>query len=223
MPDERLKPPLPSKGDAAHAVTRAGLSAIPAVGGAAVELFQHVVQPPLERRRNAWMEAVGQKLVELEERGVDIDALRNDERFISTVMHASQLALRTHQNEKLTSLRNVITNAARGQSPDEALEHLFLDFIDSLSDLHIRILRLFQAPTPPPNMGMGGLSSVLEHNMPELRGHRDLYDQFWRDLYSRGLVNTDGLHTTMSGGGLGQKRTTSIGDQFLRFISDAPG
>jgi hypothetical protein len=199
------------------------LSAIPVVGGAAVELFQYVVQPPLERRRGDWMEAVGQKLTELEKRGVDIDALQNNERFISTVMHASQLALRTHRKEKLEALRNMIANAATGQSPDEALEHMFLDFVDSLSDLHIRILRLFQAPTPRPNMSMGGLSDVLEYSMPELRGRRDVYDQFWRDLYSRGLVNTDGLHTTMSGSGLGQKRTTGLGDQFLKFISDAAG
>ena len=220
VPDDKLKPPGPSRGDAAHAVARAGLSTIPVVGGAAVELFQHVVQPPLDRRRNNWMEAVGEKLAELEQRGVDIDALKKNERFISTVMHASQLALRTHQKEKLAALRNVIANAARGQSPEEALEHMFLDFIDSLSDLHVRILRLFQAPTPPPNMSMGGLRIVLERNMPELRGRRELYDQFWKDLYSRGLVNTDGLHTTMSGGGLGQKRTTGLGDQFLSFISD---
>ena len=166
------------------------------------------------------MEAVGAKLAELEQRGVDIDALPNNERFISTVMHASQLALRTHQKEKLAALRNVIANAAQGQSPEEALEHMFLDFIDSLSDLHIRILRLFQNPTPPPNLSMGGLSEVLGYNMPELRGHRELYDQFWRDLYSRGLVNTDGLHTTMSGAGLSQKRTTGLGDHFLDFISD---
>lgn len=221
MPDDKLKPPASSRSDVVHAVARAGLSAIPVVGGAAVELFQHIVQPPLERRRKDWMEAVGEKLVELEQRGVDIDALQRNERFISTVMHASQLALRTHQKEKLAALRNVIANAARGQSPEEALEHMFLDFIDSLSDLHVRILRLFQAPRPPPNMSMGGLSDVLEHNMPELRGRRDLYDQFWRDLQSRGLVSTGGLHTTMSGSGLGQKQTTGLGDQFLSFISDA--
>jgi len=33
-------------------------------------------------------------------------------------------------------------------------------------------------------MSSGGLGSVLEHNMPEMRGRRDLYDQFWKDLFS---------------------------------------
>lgn len=220
MTDNNLKPPEPSKGDALHAVARAGLSSIPIVGGASVELFQYVVQPSLEKRRIAWMATVGERLMQLEERGVGLEKLQNDERFISTVMHASHLALKTHQEEKRAALRNVIANAAQGQSPEEAVEHMFLDFVDSLSDLHIRILRLFQVPKPPPNMSMGGLGSVLEHNMPELRGRRELYDQLWRDLHARGLVNTDGMHTTMSGSGLAQKRTTGLGDGFLKFITE---
>ena len=55
MTDEKLQVPERSMADAAHALVKAGLSAIPMVGGPAVELFQYVVQPPLERRREAWM------------------------------------------------------------------------------------------------------------------------------------------------------------------------
>jgi hypothetical protein len=221
MAGDKLRVPASSKGDVAHAIAKAGLSAIPIIGGPAAELFQLVVQPPLERRRQAWMAEIGEKLKELEANGLDLKKLQNNEGFISTLMHASQLALRTHQKEKIAALRNAIVRVAKGQSPEEAVQHMFLDFIDSLSELHIRILRIFQSPTPPPNISMGGLSSVLEHNMPQLQGRRDIYDQFWKDLYSRGLVNTDGLHTTMSGSGLGQKRTTNLGDQFLKFISES--
>jgi hypothetical protein len=38
MADENLEVPLRSKGDAAHAIVKAGLSAVPMVGGPAVEL-----------------------------------------------------------------------------------------------------------------------------------------------------------------------------------------
>ena len=107
------------------------------------------------------------------------------------------------------------------RSPGEALEHMFFEWIDSLSVLHLQTLKLFQNPTPPPGMSMGfGLSSVLEHNMPHLKGHNHIYNQIWKDLYSRGLVNTEGMNTTMSGQGLAAKRTTEIGDAFLRFISE---
>jgi hypothetical protein len=220
MADDELEPPSHSSGDIAHSIAKAGLSAIPVIGGPAVELFQYVVQPPLEKRRAAWMAKVGEKLQELEKNGLNLETLQDNEQFISAAMYASHLAMRTHQDEKLSALRNAVINTATGQAPEEALQHMFLDFVDSLTEIHLRILKLFQAPTPPSNMSMGGLSSVLEFNMPELKGRRDIYDQFWRDLYSRGLVNTDGLHTTMTGHGLGEKRTTGLGDAFLSFISE---
>lgn len=222
MNTDRLKPPKQSKADAAHAIVKAGLSALPVVGGPAVELFQHLIQPPLERRRQEWMAAVGEKLQELEEHGVNVEELGQNDEFISAVMHASQIAIRTHQQEKREALRNALFNIASGQSPGEALEHMFFDWIDSLSLLHLQILKLFQAPIPPPGMSMGGLSSVLEHNMPHLRGHAAVYGQVWKDLYSRGLVNTEGMNVTMSGQGLAAKRTSEIGDALLRFISE-PG
>lgn len=220
----RDHPELPKRtlGDAAHAIAKAGLAAIPGVGGPAVELFQYVVQPPLEKRREQWMAQIAERLKELEANGLKLEDLRDNEQFISAVMLATQAALRTHQVEKLAALRNAVTNIAKGQAPDEALQHLFLSLIDSFTPLHLRILKTFQAPAPPlgMGMGMGGLGNVLEHNLPELRGHRDLYTQIWRDLFTRGLVNTEGLNVTMSGVGLAEKRTTGLGDALLRFISE---
>jgi len=220
MASDQLKAPKASKGDVAHTLVKAGLSAIPMVGGPAAELFQQVIQPPLERRRHEWMEEVGEKLQELEDRGVDISKLGENEEFVSAAMHASQLALRTHQKEKRDALRNALLNVAGGHSPGEALQQMFFDWIDTMSALHIQILRLFQAPTAPPNMGGGGLSSVLEHNMPNLRGSSHIYGQVWKDLYMRGLLNTDGLNVMMTGSGLAEKRTTKLGDTFLQFIAE---
>lgn len=220
MADDDLSVPKKTGGDVAHTVAKAGLSAIPLVGGPAVELFQYVVQPPLEKRREHWMADVGAKLKELEDKGLKLEDLRGNEQFVSAVMHASQIALRTHQEAKLRALQNAILNVATGQGPEETLQHLFLEFVDSFTALHLRILKLFQAPTPPPSMSMGGLSHVLEHNMPDLRSHQELYKQMWRDLYSRGLVSTDSLGGTMSASGLAAKRTTQLGDDFLKFIGD---
>jgi len=220
MSDEKFQVPERSKADAAHALTKAGLSAIPVVGGPAVELFQYVIQPPLEKRREAWMADVGKKLRELETQGVKLEDLQTNEQFVSAVMYASQVALRTHQAAKLDALRNAIFHIAKGQAPEEAIQHLFFNFVDSFTELHLQILKAFQSPSPPPSMSMGGLANVLEFNIPELRNRRDIYDQFWRDLYSRGLVSTEGLHVTMSGSGLAQKRTTGLGDAFLQFIEE---
>jgi hypothetical protein len=180
-----------TEGVGAHAVARAGLSMFPIFGGAAVELFQAVIQPPLEKRRIAWMNDVGERLQRLEESAVSLEDLQNNEHFISMVMHASQIALKTHQEEKLTALRNAVLNSvAPHQAMDESEQYIFHSFVDSLSGFHIQILRIFQNPKLPGKLIMGGLSRVLEHNLPELRRRRYITDQLWRDLYLRGLVKT---------------------------------
>lgn len=220
MTDEkRVRLPERTRGDTAHAVVKAALSMVPAVGGPAVELFQYVVQPPLEKRRDQWMRDVGEKLEELRANGLDVDKLQSDERFISAVMHASQAALRTHHAEKLAALRNAILNVATGRGPDETTQHLLLSFVDDLSEMHLRILKVFHAPEPPLGVSMGGLERVLEHNIPDLRGQHELYRQLWRDLYARGLLNTENMVVTMSGRGLSERRTTRLGEQLLAFIS----
>lgn len=196
------------------------MAAIPFVGGSAVEVFQMVFRAPLERRRDEWMASVGEKIKELEHKGVDVEKLAQDEAFVSAVMHASNLSLKTHHKEKLDALRNALMNIAQHQAPEEALQYMFFDWIDSFTPLHIQILRIFQAPKAPMNMSMGGLSTVLEHNMPNLRGRSHVYQQIWKDLYGRGLMNTEGLNVTMSGTGLSEKRTTQLGDMFLRFIAE---
>lgn len=222
MNDDRSDIPKPSKGDAIHAAVKAGLSAVPALGGPAAEIFQFVIQPPLERRRYAWMRDVGDRLAALEREGISLAELRENDEFISAVMHASQIAMRTHREEKLLALSNAICNVARGQGPEEALQHFFLEVVDSLTELHLRILALFREPSAPPNITTGSLVTVLERGIPELKGQRDVYDQFWRDLYTRGLVNTDGLHTMITAQGMGQKRTSELGDLLLDFISGEP-
>ncbi len=166
------------------------------------------------------MTQVGEKLQELEDKGFKLEELQQNEEFVSAVMNASQIALRSHQAAKLDALRNAILNVATGQAPEEALQNVFLNLVDSFTELHFRILKVFQAPSPPPGMSMGGLGQVLEHNIPELHGKRELYDQLWKDLYSRGLVNTEGIHMSMTGGGLAEKCTTGIGDALLKFIQE---
>lgn len=184
-------------------------------------LFQHVIQPPLERRREDWMIQVGERLNSLEEAGLNLGELQDNDEFISAVLSATQIALRTHQEEKLRALRNAVINVAKGHSPEETLQQVFFNLIDSFTGLHIRILKVFQAPESPKGVMTSGLNIVLENAIPDMRGNRELYDQLWKDLHSRGLVNTDSLHGMMSASGLSSKRTTAMGDAFLNFIEES--
>jgi len=114
MADDKHQVPKQSIGDVAHAIAKAGLSAIPVVGSPVAELLQLLIQPPIEKRRTEWMSQIGEALRDLEAKGLKLEDLQNNDQFVSAVMYASQLALRTHQSEKLAALRNAILNVAQG-------------------------------------------------------------------------------------------------------------
>lgn len=216
------KVPAPSVGDAAHASLRAILGAIPLGGSAAVELFNWLIKPPLERRRDEWMREVGEQLEALDRNnGIDLKGLQSDPVFIDTLLQASHVAMRNSSNEKHNALRNAICNSAKPGAPDAAMRQMFLRWIDDFNEWHLRILELFHEPRrawTDDSHTTCSLSYVLETVYPELHGRRSLYDQMWRDLYSAGLVTTDSLHGMMSGRGTLQSRTSDLGKAFLKFI-----
>lgn len=219
--DTKYEVPQPTGQDMALAAFTAALSALPVAGGAIREVMQ-LLESPVERRRNEWMESVAAALRRLEANGITIESLKSNEQFVSAVLQATVIAQRTHHKEKLDALRNALMNIATAQAPDEALQSIFLNHVDAFTDWHIKILRLFQAPTA--HGGMTELYEILEHAYPQLQGRREVYDAVWSDLATRELVNVRFLHGKMgTESNLVAKRTTSLGDLFLGFISEPSG
>jgi hypothetical protein len=223
-----FKVPKETAGDHLHTLVRAGISAIPVVGGPGVELFQMVIAPPIRRRQNEWMDSVAERLHGLEaKQQCIVDELQNNNAFIDTAMQALQAANRTANQEKRDALRNAVLNAALPSPPDEARQQVFVTLVDQFSVWHLRILCLFSDPPKwfrdrgkqPPQIS-GNLSQLLELAYPELMGQRDFYDVIGKDLFQRGLFRTNDLHAMMSGGGVMAKRSTTLGDEFLAFITE---
>jgi hypothetical protein len=226
--DNSHKPPGPSRDDAAHAIGRGLLSLIPYLGGPAVELFSALVTPPLERRRQEWMEKIGAALQDLHEVAqIDIDALARDEGFIDTLLVASQAAMRTSQEEKLESLKNAVLHTALPDPPDQALRQIFLSLVDEFTEWHLRLLKLFQDPRAWAESrghtfsSVNSLTGILESAYPELQGERAFYDLVFGGLVTRGLTNTGSLQGMITPQGTLESRLTEIGNQFLAFI-DSP-
>lgn len=218
-------------GDAAREVGRAIISAIPAAGGPLQVLFENIFTAPLEKRKQAWLEQLAGVVNELQEKveGFTPDKLAENETFITVAIQASQIAVRNHQQEKLQALRNAVLNSALPNPPEEDQQIIFLMLVDRLTSWHLRVLALLNSPEnwmkrhgiSNPGWDMGGVSAVIEHCFPYLRGKQEFYDQLVRDIQTEGLV-TQGqfLHMTMTGNGMLGSRTSGMGKQFLRFISE---
>lgn len=222
-------PPKANKADAAHAIVRSGLGTIPIAGAAATELFSAIVTPPLEKRKTEWMKKVGEALRNLEsQKGINLQDLQNNDTFLDISLHATQAALRTSREEKLIALKNAILNSAMPSPINDSMQQMFINFIDTLTVWHLRLLSFLKDPVEWAeennlnfsHISMGGTATIIEMAFVELRQKRNFYDQLGKDLYSRGLINGDNFHITMSGHGLLQKKTTDMGDRFLAYIEN---
>jgi len=186
------------------------------------------------------MNAIAKRLMQLEKeiKEFKLEDLAKSELFVTAVLHASTVALRTHQEEKLRALQNAIINVARGIDIEENLQLLFLNAVDDLTTLHLKILKYFDDPRKwleghgksfrtviylhetgrsktPLHVSWG-----LENAFGELQ--HAIYDPIVTDLYNRGLINIDktSLHAEIDPTDLLSSRTTRLGRQFLKYIGE---
>lgn len=139
-----------------------------------------------------------------------------------------QDAIKTSEAEKINCYRNVIENAALGETPGKAISQVYLNMLNRYTSWHIKILVLFDGPEQwfqkrnraAPQLMMGSLSAMLETAFPELKGQRDFYNLIWSDLKLDGMHSTSELQTMMSSGGIMSPRTTGLAKNFLAFIKD---
>ncbi len=224
--NSEFKPPKKNKADVAHTIARVGISSIPYVGGAAAEFFTTLFAAPIEKRRQKWMEEVAKGLQELERtKNLNIDNLKNNENFITITMHATQIAMRNHQTEKLEALRNAVLNTTLKIAPEEDLQLMFLSFIDTFTVSHLKLMDLLNDPhnwvikndisfvkSDRPHV-------VFEQSFQDFTRRRKYYDMFVKDLYSRGLTIKDIAYLSTDLYGTLVTQATPTGTEFMNFIT----
>lgn len=199
MANDDLTPPNPSAGDITRSLVKAGVSAAPAIGGPAAELFDLVVPSSLNRRRQEWFERVADKLRELEEREVDLSGLATDEGFITVLMEASKAALGTHLEDKLDLLANCVASAALPDNRDDFMAMRLLQYVEELNPEHLVVLTYLADPggwyeskgIELPKGTMGPRRTHLERANTGVAG--DELAIVLEDLQRLGLANSSGL------------------------------
>ena len=223
-----LSPPHTSRRDTVLTCLRAAVSAIPVVGSPVVELMALVVTPPIEKRRNEWMEQVADRLCQIQdEERLRIEDLPSNDAFIDTVLHATQAAVRTTSEWKRTALRNAVLNSALPDPLEATKRQIFIRLVDDCTEWHLRILDVMHDPpvwftsrnrSVPEFSLTGSLERLLHEAYPEAKQQADLLDLIAKDLHSRGLLGPAGLRGMMSAQGATARNTTTLGGEFLDFI-----
>jgi hypothetical protein len=156
--------------------------------------------------------------------GLTPEKLAVSEPFISAFAHATQVALRTQQQEKLEALRNAVLNVAtRATEIDEDRQTAFLSLIDRFTPAHIRILEKFRNfPTEGRHdqwsvnkQNPGTPTHWLKEFVPGLREESTNFIRMLiADLYQAGLSSIEPNAQAMP-----LQAITDVGLGFLNFIS----
>lgn len=216
--------------DVAREIGRALASLVPHGAGLVQVLFENVISPSLERRRQQSFEEVAEVVRDLQHDVADLTPVKlsQNEEFITVILQATQIAMRNHQAEKREALKNAVFNSAVPGALSDDEQVFFLRLTDTLTPRQILLLAFLHRPRDwlddhkiaPPSLLTGAVADVIEHALPDTRGNRDYLKQLIRELQAAGLIQTgDIIFTTQSGAALYRRETTKRGEEFLQFIT----
>lgn len=203
--------------DTLEVVGKTALSTIPIGGALATSVYDTVKSNCLSKRQEKWRMALEERLTNLEN---NLEDIGNNELFTTALVKATELAMRTAKEEKITYIANSVVNSLNPDLNEEKLI-VFLDLLDKYTVSHIKIIYFFFDPKRFEGVNsnaymMGSPSTPLFSVYPEL--NNELFKKIYGDLYTDGMVTLENLNISMTGSGMVSKRTTPIADEFLRFI-----
>ncbi|GJE53243.1 hypothetical protein GOFOIKOB_6320 [Methylobacterium tardum] len=221
---------LSSGHDVAVGILGAAASTLVPFSGPVVQgIIKKYVATPTAVRQAHWFNRLGEAVYELQTRlsGFDPKSLDNNEEFLTAVLAATHIALRTHHEEKLEALKNTVLNTAAGLSLDDVVRGSFMQILEQFSASHLEVLRhmsgsegsMFSTGTSPEDH-ITEYHGNVDYTGTTLRLHLrsklvpEVMDRIMFDLNSHGMVSFDPKKGSSDG-----KLTTYIGDSFLRFVS----
>jgi hypothetical protein len=141
--------------------------------------YESYVVSPATKRRDKFVEILVRELMELKSKIELVDF--ESPVFLTILLHASQIAARTHKEQKLEALRNVVLNSSIPSSVEDDILAMFLNWIDGFTELHISTLKhLHYLDSYAPKQ--------LNTYFPSLDKYRAVYNQVLKDLADRGLI-----------------------------------
>lgn len=206
-------------------IFKAILSTAPLCGGIA-SLMTDYIPSSRFRRLEDFATKTAEDLREHAEK-VDQEYLKTDD-FAFMFEKCFRGAAENPQREKLDAFRGILVNSAIRKDLSEEEKEYFLNMTNTLTALHIRILRFMADPITylevaeiPLDRIRGGFSQFFLVAIPGIQ--LDVIRSAFGDLHRLGLTNTDqSIFSTMtSGQGLQLlgSRVSKFGMRFIQFIT----
>ena len=221
-----------SKKDFALATMKGVVSEVPIIGGCLSEYIGLAQRNIADKRLIEWQNMVEVKLEKLD---CDMKTLSENDFFYSCVQLATSGALKTHQKEKRAYFAEALYNSHDLPDILEEKKLIFLSMLDRYSPLAIKLLGYYSKDNfyeenkyDTGNMVktrtiIPGTEKPMEgivESIPELSYEPDLTVTLTTQLTADGLIESINLAIPVVPKEARKKRTTSLGDEFMRFITD---
>jgi hypothetical protein len=206
-------------------ILKAGLATAPFCGGITSLMSDYIPSSKFQRLEQ-FAKQIAEDLNNLQNH-VDEAMIQTDE-FAFLFENCFRGVAENYQNEKLDAFRGILINSAIGVNLSEDEKEYFLNLVNTLSVLHVRILKFMAKPTDylkgnniPPESIRGGFSDFFPVAIPGI--DLDVIESAFGDLHRYGLISTDKtfFHKTTSGQGLDLlgNRVTQLGANFINFCT----
>lgn len=198
-----------SKGDVGYAAIEAALGAVPGFGSTLSGVLKLCVASPAEKRMHEFLEEVASILNRMQQSGVSLNELVENETFQEVVATAIQSARRTANTIKRRALLGCIESSTSSKlQPD--LQTWFVKQVDDLSPSHLYLLDAHLKKEIGGESGLTGLQDnpylyAVADLLGAEQGTVEFIKGMLKELLSRGLIANP-----YSGGG------TSLGSDNLQ-------
>lgn len=193
-------------------------------GGLLTNNIDFLIKPSIEKRREKWLNLIVDSINVLSDRIDNINKMFQDETFITFIINTTQSAMRTHQDEKINMYKNVLINSYVCNNIDGDKKLIFLNWLDNLTFTHMKVLAFMDQPSEFCNNSDGNtmytIAGIMRMSFPDFNDNRQIYENIVKDLYYKGLINTDNISVNMTSSGAFASRTTAIGKEFISFVSN---
>jgi len=216
-----LKPTTPDK---VFSVTKSLANLLPVTGMLAT-LVDEFIPSEVNTRRDSLLLKLEKDFEELPER---VEEALKEPFFISIFMQAFRSSMATEKEEKVDVYRAIILNTLIEQTPDKDEVEIMLKTTDSLTPLHIKLIKLFE--NPPKyleenldakerfgNVSMGGIGHLIRACFPNYS--QDLINVALRDINNSGIGNGLDNAATMTESGILACRITEFGKRYIKLIT----
>lgn len=204
-------------------IFKATLATAPFCGGIASLITDYIPSARFQRLEN-FAEQIAEDLLKLSDR-INESYIKTDD-FAFIFEKCFRGVAENPQNEKINAFRGILINSAVRKDYSEDEKDYFLNLLNTLSVLHIRILRFMAYPREylkdseiAESLIIGGFSDFFPVVIPGVQ--LSAIESAFGDLYQYGLITTDKtiFRTMTAGQGLHLlgNRVSDFGQRFIQF------